>query len=93
MASTMRATVCGTKVSAAQRASLRPAKVAVCASLRQEVAKIAQVAGVSVASLALALSANAETIVKMGADNGAWGNARLRSLKFDRESLMAAWQA
>lgn len=45
----------------------RPTKVV--ASLRTEVAKVAKMAGVSVASLALALSANAATI-KMGADNG-----------------------
>ena len=68
MASTMRATTI--KVSAAQRASVRPAKVAVSASLRTEVAKVAKAAGVSVASMALALSANAATI-KIGADNGA----------------------
>lgn len=61
--------MCGTKVCAAQKTAVRPAKVAVSASLRQEVAKIAKGAGVSVASLALALSANAVTI-KMGADNG-----------------------
>lgn len=67
MASAMKATVC--KVNAAQRVSARPAKVTVTASLRQEVAKVAKAAGVSVASLALALSANAVTI-KMGADNG-----------------------
>jgi len=60
----------GAKVAAPQRAAAaRRAAAPVCASLRSDAARFAKAAGVSAASLALALSAQAAS-VKLGTDGG-----------------------
>ena len=63
-------TLSGTKLPLVQRVSTARASLRVSASLRSELAQGAKFAGVSVASLALALAANAAE-VKLGADSGA----------------------
>ncbi|KAK9918345.1 hypothetical protein WJX75_003361 [Coccomyxa subellipsoidea] len=72
MALSMKAsTAFGTKVVAPQRTSVRArATPVVSATLREDVARFAKAAGVGIASLGLALSANAAS-VKLGADGGA----------------------
>ena len=66
----MKSSVAGTRLAAPAKIQTR-ARVAtpVAASLRQEVARVAKGAGVGLASLGLALAANAAN-VKLGADGG-----------------------
>lgn len=67
----MKTSVAGTRLAAPAKIQQSRARVAtpVAASLRQEVARVAKGAGVGIASLGLALAANAAT-VKLGADGG-----------------------
>ena len=67
----MKTSVAGTRLAAPAKIQQSRARVAtpVAASLRQEVARVAKGAGVGIASLGLALAANAAN-VKLGADGG-----------------------
>ena len=71
MACSMKTSVAGTRLAAPAKIQQSRARVAtpVAASLRQEVARVAKGAGVGIASLGLALAANAAN-VKLGADGG-----------------------
>ncbi|KAL3143748.1 Carboxypeptidase Y [Trebouxia sp. C0009 RCD-2024] len=71
MACSMKTCVAGTRLAAPAKIQQSRARVAtpVAASLRQEVARVAKGAGVGLASLGLALAANAAN-VKLGADGG-----------------------
>ena len=68
MALSMKASVAGTRLAVPNQVQARRARTtAPAASLRQDVARVAKGAGVSIATLGLALSAHAAN-VKLGAD-------------------------
>lgn len=70
MALSMKTSIAGTRLAAPTKLQTRTRATApVSASLRQDVARVAKGAGISIAALGLALSANAAN-VKLGADGG-----------------------